>query len=184
MESKGLAERREDILPLATHFLAKTSLECGAELKQLSESAINLLQSYDWPGNVRELENFIERAVVFSDGEFIGPEAFEEIFPGSRPPWPEHGALPGREPAQPLRSLAPPPSFEAESGDAHFVEIEHWPTLGDVEAAHVRKTLRETFFNQSAAARMLGIDRKSLARKIKKYGIELPKPGAINRLPK
>ena len=48
-------------------------------------------------------------------------------------------------------------------------------TLNEVEAEHIRRTLRETFFNQSAAARLLGIDRKQLARKIRKFGLRVPR---------
>ena len=47
-------------------------------------------------------------------------------------------------------------------------------TLAEIEEAHLRKTLRKTYYNQSAAARLLGVDRKLLSRKIKKYRIELP----------
>ncbi|NIL99234.1 MAG: hypothetical protein GTO53_14355, partial [Planctomycetales bacterium] len=50
-----------------------------------------------------------------------------------------------------------------------------WPTLAEVEREHLARTLKETFFNQSAAARLLGIDRKQLARKIKKYDLNMPR---------
>ena len=49
-----------------------------------------------------------------------------------------------------------------------------WPTLSEIESGHIRKTLQETYYNQSAAARLLGVDRKLLARKIKKYGLKTP----------
>jgi Nif-specific regulatory protein len=64
-----LRERREDILPLAEHFLAKFSRNKG--LRRFSSHAVELLTSYDWPGNVRELENAVERAVVVADGKVI-----------------------------------------------------------------------------------------------------------------
>ncbi len=72
----------------------------------------------------------------------------------------------------------PPPDSPA----ARWIEEEEegpllpeWPSLAEVECGHIAKTLKETFYNQSAAARMLGIDRKQLARKIKKYGLKVPR---------
>jgi len=70
-----LRERREDILPLAAHFLAFHSTEAGRPL-MLSPEAEEALLAHRWPGNVRELENVIERAVVMSGQETLMPEAF------------------------------------------------------------------------------------------------------------
>ena len=188
IETKGLAEHPEDIEPLATHFLAKTAIECGESLKELSSSAIELLNSYDWPGNVRELENFIERAVVFTDGDLIGPEAFADILDATDSKTIAFPQLPDEEPdagfikpASVVSEIRDPVKKECVNNDAGLAE---WPTLADVECAHVRRTLRETFYNQSAAARLLDIDRKSLARKIKKYNINLPKSDFSQRLPR
>jgi DNA-binding NtrC family response regulator len=64
----ALRERREDIKPLAEHFVEKFSKKCGYDKKAISKSALNRLMRYDWPGNVRELENVMERAVVLSRG--------------------------------------------------------------------------------------------------------------------
>ena len=58
---------------------------------------------------------------------------------------------------------------------ADAAQYEGWPTLNQLEADHIRRTLKETFYNQSAAARLLGIDRKQLARKIRKYDLRIPK---------
>ena len=202
VETLGLADRVEDIEPLALHFLAKTSVECGLPLKQLTPASLALLQSYDWPGNVRELENFIERAVVLTDGDDIVEEAFPEILekhvsrtsplpggylPQRRPPTPNLPAdllsdptrtAPTSPPSSPLSSLPAPSvnglgSARPASGYEDHDPAE-WLTLADLERLHIQKTLCETFYNQSAAARMLGVDRKLLARKIKRYGINVP----------
>jgi DNA-binding NtrC family response regulator len=61
-----LRDRKEDILPLATHFLARSSAENGRQLKEIAPAALEVLQGYNWPGNVRELENTIERAVALA----------------------------------------------------------------------------------------------------------------------
>ncbi len=222
MQTEGLASRLDDIEPLVNHFLAKTAVECGLPLKKISPSGMMLLHSYHWPGNVRELENFIERAVVLTEGPEIGPEAFPEVKEGlvdSRrsapvpggyvPPEPTDQNQPLIEPPTPpaprelsvrqqmgfgsgttLPSRAsvppplppPPPAVappEFESTIAPPVEAleEHgqWSTLADVERAHIQRTLKHTFYNQSAAARLLGIDRKLLARRMKKLEITIPK---------
>lgn len=178
IETLGLQSRPEDIQPLVQHFLAKTAIECGLPLKKASDEAIELLKTYAWPGNVRELENFIERAVVMTDGEVIGPDAFPEIIAS---PCFREAPMPGgyvpelpRMEAPTLDSITEPVAY-AEPVQQPTNAPTSWPTLADVEREHVIKTLREAFYNQSAAARMLGVDRKLLARKIKKYQIDLPK---------
>jgi DNA-binding NtrC family response regulator len=71
-----LRERLEDIQLLTEHFVEKYSRSMGKPPKQMTEAAVELLQSYDWPGNVRELENAIERAMVVGQGNRIRPEDF------------------------------------------------------------------------------------------------------------
>jgi DNA-binding NtrC family response regulator len=66
-----LRERKGDVLPLATFFLGRYSMENGKQVDGISEQARAVLVAYDWPGNVRELENVIERAVVLSDSREI-----------------------------------------------------------------------------------------------------------------
>ena len=66
-----LRERRDDILPLAEHFLQDFSREYGKSLKRISTPAIDLLVQYHWPGNVRELRNSLERAVLLCNDEVI-----------------------------------------------------------------------------------------------------------------
>ncbi len=180
IETQSLASRPDDIAPLSRHFLAKCSVECGVPLKRLTPEALVLLQSYDWPGNVRELENFLERAMVHSEEEWLGPESFPEIHPpdfrrfdepeATCGPDPFAGSPPGRR--EPSQGYVP---ADERLGPAESdPDTDHWPSLEAVERAHLQRTLRETYFNQSAAARLLKIDRKLLARKIKKHGIEPP----------
>ena len=171
IQTLGLADRLEDIEPLANHFLAKTALECGMELKKLSYESLEALRDYPWPGNVRELENFIERAVVLTPGDVIYPDAFPDIvdYQGSRSPGslpiPEETKEHFRLPAD-VRPMQLPPQPVNPSAE--------WPTLAAIEREHLEKTLKETYYNQSAAARLLDIDRKLLARKIKKHRIVIP----------
>ncbi len=78
-----LRERREDIAVQANHFLREKGRELGKRVNRLSRQAEALLLAHDWPGNSRELENLIERAVVFCEGEEIGPELMGPISEGA-----------------------------------------------------------------------------------------------------
>jgi two-component system response regulator PilR (NtrC family) len=74
IELPPLRERREDIPPLAQHFLKHYGEENSKGNLELLPETLRLLEDYDWPGNVRELENVIERAVVLTGGSEIGPD--------------------------------------------------------------------------------------------------------------
>jgi DNA-binding NtrC family response regulator len=74
-----LAERAEDIVELARHFLVRFGAEEGKRIKRISGPALSLLTAYRWPGNVRQLENAIFRAVVLAEGDEIGPDEFPQI---------------------------------------------------------------------------------------------------------
>ena len=182
----GLKRRPEDIEPLARHMLAKASIENGLPDKRLSAEALRLLEVYPWPGNVRELQNVMERAVLACEEEVIGPDVFRGII--------SLDGLAARELARPERTSD---TFglddDANEADARPVPIyelrpntpgdtgrsrHQWRTLAEIEAQHIYDTLEEAFFNQTAAARLLGVDRKLLARKIKKYAIKLPRSRA------
>ena len=69
-----LRKRKEDILPLARHFLAEFSKATGKMVKDISPAAVRKLVAADWPGNVRELENAMEYAVAMATGEVVTPE--------------------------------------------------------------------------------------------------------------
>jgi two-component system response regulator GlrR len=69
-----LRKRKEDILPLARHFLAEFSKEAGKTIRDISQDAIRKLMASDWPGNVRELENAMEYAVAMAEGETVTPD--------------------------------------------------------------------------------------------------------------
>ncbi len=152
LESLALRDRIDEVEPLAAHFLERMAVEQGLPRKRLSPAAIAALKDYSWPGNIRELQNVLERAAIFSAGELI-----------------ECQAIPQDE--QPLPSPAAA-SLSSKATDA--AGEAPWSTLADVERQHIRATLVHTYFNQSAAARLLRIDRASLARKIERLGIAVP----------
>jgi DNA-binding NtrC family response regulator len=159
IQTLPLRERSEDIGFLAEHFLAEFAAENGTPEKRLSPAARAKLLRYPWPGNVRELQNAMERAVLFTEGEMINPEVL--------PDEPE----PADEPR--AASTFGPAACEPESEILPLAfTADHWPTAAQVEREHIRRTLEFAAYNQSAAARLLDIDRHQLRRRIAEYGID------------
>ncbi len=152
-ETVPLSNRIEDIEPLARHFLAKLAVESGFPTRRLSAAALAVLEANDWPGNVRELQNVLEQAAIFARGEEINVEGLPDCV--------KHG-----------RSIAA--LQECSEPELGTIDCNAWNTLAAVQREHIRATLERTHFNQSAAAKLLKIDRSSLARKILQYGIQLP----------
>jgi len=136
-----LRERREDIALLAQHFL-ETNATYG--LKRLSVAALAALDAYDWPGNVRELLHVIERGVILCKDD--------EITPVDLPP-----------------EIARPSG--ASVGPASAVAVPGAPTLEAMERQHIVATLRQVGGHRGKAAALLGIDPKTLYRKILGYQI-------------
>ncbi len=87
----ALADRREDILPLARRFVVFFARALGRPTPDLSADAERVLAAYDWPGNVRELRNAIERALILWPSTLIEPQAFPERIAGSKQPGPSVG---------------------------------------------------------------------------------------------
>ena len=179
-----LRERPEDIPVLAARYLAELTARHGMPLCTLAQPAIDVLQSYAWPGNVRELENVLERAVMFSSSEEIDPDALTGLIGITDAPASSEGApgggtaiaeaagrgivtptgVPGVFRVEPaLRQPAAPPAGEVGGS---------WPTLADVERMHLERTLAVAMQNKSLAAKMLGIDRSVLRRKLQRYGLD------------
>jgi DNA-binding NtrC family response regulator len=154
-ETISLNERPEDIPALAAHFLNRLSIEHGFPKKWISPEALAALQAYSWPGNVRELQNVLERAAIFAPGEEIGMAAVAQDISA------KFLTVPPCEPGE--QDGPPNGSFDGSASD--------WPSLADIERQHIEATLQHVFYNQSQAAKMLKINRASLARKLKRYGV-------------
>lgn len=136
IEIPPLRERREDIDALVDRFLHAAAEKLGRPLVGLSSAALRWLLAYDWPGNVRELANLIERAVVMSDHDSILVEDLVSLT-----------GRPGRE------------NLIAEAAA-------HGMPLADLERRYIREVLAQTGGNKQQAARVLGIDRRTLYRKL------------------
>ena len=135
-----LAERKQDIIPLANHFLNKYNQRRKRDIERISPNVQELLLNYNWPGNVRELENVIERAVVIEDTNEITFSSLPTHFRGT----------------------------SAVTNSTLF-EIRR---LDELEKEYITKALQTTNWNRSKTAKLLGIDRKTLYEKIKRYKIE------------
>jgi DNA-binding NtrC family response regulator len=132
-----LENRREDIAPLAYHFVRK--FNAGYKIEGIRQDALELLLGYVWPGNVRQLENVIERAVILRKAGLIQPRDLpEEIAAGSA----------------------------KQSGKS----------LEETERDYILQLMREYSGNQSRVARILGINRRTLYRKLRKYNQSVEEP--------
>ena len=171
IETMPLRDRPEDIEPLCRHFLDRLSIENGLPRKRLSRSAVQVLSGCEWPGNVRQLQNVLERAVVFTRPEEItGKHVRRFLEPEVTPTVDDAGAA-----CSSRTEAYGSPGREAAGGASRAErDADSWPTLAESERRLIEETLQRTFYNQSAAARLLDIDRRLLARKIRKYGITVP----------
>ena len=132
-----LRDRREDIPILVEAFLKKCAAARNKEVKGVSEPALAMLMDYSWPGNVRELENVVERAVTLNRGEKIAPDDL-------------------------------PPAVQGARGDRRVLDeaAEKMLPLHEIEQEYIKKILDKTGGNKYQAAQALGIDRKTLYRKL------------------
>ena len=157
IELPPLRDRREDILPLAQHFIEKYNEENARHIsQQVVPGVLALLEAYSWPGNVRELENAIERAVVIAPGDEVTRECLrpEISDPQSVAAASEEGA-----------SLA---AVQNLGGGINFYD-----QVRRFEIDLIRRALEQTGGHQSRAARLLGMNATTLNSKIKTYRISL-----------
>ena len=145
-----LRDRRDDIPPLAQTF-ADRVYSLGPNVRFTSE-ALELLQKYPWPGNIRELENAVVRAAAMCDGLI----RIQDLPDGIRNFAKQANAQ--------LASSAPMTSASSEEED--------WVLLSEVEGRYVARVLAHTKGNKQAASRVLGIDRKTLDRMIKRHKVD------------
>jgi two-component system response regulator HupR/HoxA len=142
----ALKDRKEDIVMLAEHFLAKSSKEKGLEAKVLTKRAIEKLYDFDWPGNIRELENEMERVTVLAGNEkFISPEMLSTR----------------------IREAEDRPKVQGARLEGKLKDA-----LENLERDMIREGLRRTGWNKSRLAKELGISRAGLIMKVEKYDLD------------
>jgi PAS domain S-box-containing protein len=151
-----LRERGEDVLLLANHFIDKIAAKVGKRIGGISDQAQQLLLAYPWPGNVRELEHVIERACVLCQGTTLAADQLSpEIrhYRQQQASEPESGTAPQTIPAQ--TTALPLPEQDLSPSE------------------RILQALRKSGGNKAKAARLLGIDRTTLYRKIRELQLDL-----------
>jgi len=135
-----LRDRAEDVLPLSDHFLVEAAARSGKRIGAFTQAALKILLAYPWPGNVRELENVVERAVALAEGDQIGPDDL------------------------------PSQVRERRSADVLAGALARGLTLAELEREYINRVLQAEGGNKTRAAQRLGLDRKTLYRKLEEYG--------------
>ncbi|MCH2123375.1 MAG: sigma 54-interacting transcriptional regulator [Pirellulaceae bacterium] len=139
-----LRKRPEDVIELASYFLERFRAETGKRVQGFTSEALEEMTGYRWPGNIRELKNVIERSVVLSRNAYIDADELQ------------------------LSHLA----TASESGEISAPRDSYVPeSLSEVERRHIARTLNAAGWNKSRSAQILGIERSTLDRKIKRYDL-------------
>jgi DNA-binding NtrC family response regulator len=157
IELPPLRERKDEIIPLAEHFLVKHAPP-GDSIPTLSEELKRALLEHDWPGNIRELENLIKRLLVLEDEAIV----LEQLRARTR--------CQGSPPQATVSESGEPASPSTEDPPSVFAEASRVKT--DMESEAIRLALNTTRWNRRKAAALLSIEYRSFLYKIKKLGIE------------
>jgi two-component system response regulator HydG len=148
IEVPPLRERKEDILPLVTHFIHTITTEMAKPIAGITDEAMELLMRYDWPGNIRELENMIERAIVLCEGERLDAQ----LFPINERKGPRSNSA---------TTLNVPPAGAITLDNA----------LESIERAMIEDALEKSGGVKTKTAELLGIKTSALYYKLEKYGL-------------
>jgi DNA-binding NtrC family response regulator len=158
-----LRERRDDLIPLVQHFLKELAKDNGKPVKELSTEAMQAVLEYPWPGNVRELRSALERGVVMSTGTKITLKQLPEALRGGAAAMLAGGAA---------RGGAEVGGGAAAAGRSGAVAEPEDLNLAKMELEFIRRALRRTRGNRTEAARLLGLSRRTLQRKLHELGEE------------
>jgi two-component system response regulator PilR (NtrC family) len=147
IEVPPLRERREDVRPLAEHFLARCAAETNKDIRLFAPDAVRALEAYAFPGNVRELENIVERAVALATGQTLGLGDLPREVSGAA--------------SQPTPALVGLP----EDG-CNLEEV-----LGEVERRLLLQALERSGGVRTQAAKLLGVTFRSLRYRLQKHAL-------------
>jgi DNA-binding NtrC family response regulator len=138
----ALHERRDDIPLLVNYLIARISARLGKQVSGVTTRVLGALMRYEWPGNVRELENMLERMIILTEDEMIDFD------------------------------LLPPEIVKDRENIGKALDYMAPQSLEEIEIYFIKKTLRETDGDRALTAELLGIDKSTLWRKIKRYGLD------------
>jgi transcriptional regulator with PAS, ATPase and Fis domain len=161
-----LRERREDIPLLVGHFLKIYNEQDSRHVPHVRSDAMKALVEYDWPGNVRELQNYIERAVVLAPSDELTPDLLPDVVLGLKP------RRLGRHRAADLPTLASELVEQGIEAAGPQADNLHSMIVNRVERELIAQVMTQTDSVQIKAAERLGINRNTLHKKLKEYGLE------------
>ena len=148
-----------DIPVLADHFLKKFAARCSNPVQGVTNAALEKLCQYDWPGNVRELQNTIERAVILARSDYVDADEIQ------------------------LSSLAGQAHISGESRVKETTSADEPDvreiSLSELEREHILSMLERTGWNKSLTSQILGIERSTLDRKLKRYKVARPSRSSL-----
>lgn len=163
-----LRERRTDIPALCRHFLEKSHQEMHVDIHGFSDQALDMLQQQEWPGNIRQLENAVKRACLLSQGPLLEPQDFLELQQNN-------GSEASPSAAQEQASLEEviKQKLEHSFSGMNLGELDglYGMVLAQVERPLLELVLKQTQGNQLKAARILGINRNTLRKKMASLNI-------------
>jgi two-component system response regulator AtoC len=177
-----LRERVEEIPRIAEEFVARFCADARRPTIPISSAAMRVLKDYGWPGNVRELRNVMERAVVFSKGAAIAPEQLGlPLDRLSRPPGRlsspmSSSSAPSPAPMPPAPSAQVPAAMPPTTSTLAFGSAASLPDeMEALERQRILDALAKCGGNQTQAAEMLGISRRTLLRRLDDYAVPRPR---------
>ncbi|MCA9080671.1 MAG: sigma 54-interacting transcriptional regulator [Planctomycetaceae bacterium] len=166
-----LREHVDDIPAIAKHFVEWFSKRSARKIRGLTTASIRKLQQHNWPGNVRELRNVIERAVILAEDEMLGPE--DLILTRLR--LDEHDSSTDTTRSTSVNASDVPVDTRVDPMvDLFGSFIQQGFSLDDVDRLYIEAVLDSQEWNKSAASRLLKIERTTLDRRLKKYGMARP----------
>ncbi len=162
-----LRERQSEIAPLAAHFLELAAKRAKRRAPRIAPEVFPMLTAHPWPGNIRELRNVIDRAIALCRGDLL-----QEQHVLLDPPMPastrgDATLMPIAWTAEPSREVVPPP---AAAGTGRLMRLD-----AETERALIQDALKRASGNQSRAAALLGISRRTLINRLDEYAIARPR---------
>ncbi len=161
----ALHERKEDIPLLTQCFARRHSTQAGKDIKGFSTKYIEKLTEHDWPGNIRELENTVRKSIALSKTNYL--TSYDLKLPTHIKSNIEDTLSQNQDEIESIVSS----KIELSEGSDENLYSE---TIKEVERSLIEKALAQTKWNRSKAARMLGINRITLRRKIEEFDISFP----------
>ncbi len=161
----SLDERKEDIPLLTQCFARRHSTQAGKDIKGFSAQYIEKLMEHDWPGNIRELENTVRKSIALSKTNYL--TSYDLKLPAHNKTDADDNLVRSRDDIESIVSS----KIELSEGGGENLYSE---TIKEVERSLIEQALSQTKWNRSKAARMLGINRITLRRKIEEFDISFP----------